>query len=223
MSLVAVLPNPDSNGIGRYDETISIGAQFSAFLNRALESVSAVIGDLWAWVKPITLTATGNGSVTVAGGVVSFTGCTEVTIYGLPATFEVLQVDLSSSGTAATVIVQTTNASGVPNASVQYSRTTALARNGASTSETPAADTSWSLLGFANILIQIEMKLAGLRQARATTCLARAGSHAAPAVQNTANGLSNMYLTHGLSVAYSGLKFTFSASQTGTVSIRGVR
>lgn len=224
---MAVLPDPDSNGIGRYSESTPIPTSgsggFSAYLNRALESVSAIIGNILAALKPYAVSFDGDGAVTRTDGVVTFSGATWVTVYGLPADCELFEIDLTSSGTASTLAVQVVTSTGSANGSSAYDKTEVLGRNGGVTGATSAGSTAWTIIGSAQTLLQLEMKIAGLRQARPTTALARAGAHSNPAVQNTSNMLESLFLSHRNSTAYYGVRINFSASQSGSIRVRTVK
>lgn len=199
--------------------SVAVGQRITASkLNEIIAAVNA-IGV--TQMTGLTVAYTGTAASMGSDGRVTFSSVTDLTVYGLSTAYDDYQFRLSSSGNASTVLMQTTNGSGTPSSAAVYDRTENVARNGGVTSSTSVGQTSWTVLGFANTLIQLDISVSGLRDARPTTAFSRAGTHANPAVSSTANGVVTNLLSHRNATSYSGIKFTFSDVQSGTLRILG--
>lgn len=199
---------------------VAVGGRVTA--SKQNEIIAAVNAVGATQVTGLSVAFTGSAASMGTDGRVTFSSVTDLTVYGLSSAYDETVWRLSSSGNASTVLVQTTNSSGVANTSSVYDRTENVARNGGVTSSTSITQTSWTVLGFANTLIRLKVELSGLRDARPTTGFSWAGTHANPAVSNTANGLVLNNLSHRNSTGYFGLKFTFSDTQSGTLRVQGI-
>lgn len=172
--------------------------------------------------RGLSVSNTGTSASMDANGRVAFTACTVVTVWGLSADYDIYEFDLSSVGTAATMTINLTNASGSPNSGSVYDRTELTGRNGGASSSTSTAQTGWLIGGFANTTIQSSIKFAGLCAARATTGLSNYSVNANPMASSVTNGVKADSLLHRTATAYFGLRVTFSNAQTGSLRIRGV-
>jgi hypothetical protein len=196
---------------------VAVGEKITASkVNEIITDVNAV-----GLVQVIPTAVSGSGVSVDAVGRVSFTSATAVAVDGIfTSGFRNYKVSIDSSGTAATLVC-VFRVSGVDVTTSNYDRTELLARNAGVTSSTTVAGASWTIIGFANTLIQASMDINTPQLAAPSTALALCGSHANPAVSNAANGFMQTYLTHRLSTSYDGMKWTFSAAQTGTLRVYG--
>lgn len=184
-------------------------------------------GSAWVIAGAVIPTAgvTGSGSsvsVDPATGVVTFTNALTLTLDGLSADYREFEIDYVCKGTAATLLLNLRTA--VPaDVSTNYDHTTNLARNAGVASATTAAATSWPVMSIANTHMMGKITLANLGAALETMAIINAGVHSNPAVQNATNGVVQVFGTHRDATAYAGVKLTFSAAQSGTLRLRGLR
>jgi hypothetical protein len=149
-----------------------------------------------------------------------FSATTTVTIDNLPTWFTGFTFEIVSTGTAATLsaVLRTTAPADVV---TLYDRTALLGRNVTPETSTPITQTSWGVMPVSNTSHHHKLEVEGLTQALATSALHWGGVNANPAVQDNTNAVFVQRLSHRTPTAYGGIKFTFSANQTGYVRVVG--
>lgn len=178
-------------------------------------NLSGIVG-----VVPSAVSGTGV-TVDALSGTVSFSSSTTIAIDGcFSSTYRNYKIIVESTGTSSNLNANL-RASGSDVTTSNYDKTEILARNATVASSTLVAQSNWNFMGVGNTLIQADMDLSGPFLAVPTTAISRAGVHSNPAVQNTSNAFIQGYLSHRLSTSYDGIKFTYSAAQSGTVRVYG--
>lgn len=167
---------------------------------------------------PTSLAITGT-SATIAGpGLINFTSLTALAINQVfDSSYHAFHVIAVCSGSAATLTMNLRD--GSTNITTLYDRSYNRARNATVDSATQAAQGNWVLQSFANTLHAHKIDIYNPNDASPTMAFSSDGSHANPAVQNTANGLETQFHTHEDSTAYDGFRFLWSAAQSGFVRI----
>lgn len=198
---------------------VSVGGKITATTQNDI--IAAVNAAAMRVVTPSTVDKTGTDASIGTDGVVTYTSCTVVSLNDVfSSTYRGYRIVFASSGTASTAQFNL-RSSGTDNTSSVYDRTEIVGRNGSVTSSTNAGGTSWTIIGFSNVVYLGDIDVMNPAYAVPTAAFSRGGTHANPAVSSTANGLVQNYLTHRTSAAYDGFTLTFSAAQSGTVRVFG--
>ena len=196
---------------------VAVGEQVRASKTNEIIDVVNRVG----LVGVVPGSVSGTGVTVDAVGVVSVSGSTDIAVNNcFTSEFRNYRIFGESTGTAATAIFNfRNNTTDVTTAN--YDRTELLARNGAVSSSTNVAGSGWTIIGFANTLMQWDIDISAPNLAVPTTALSRGFVHSNPAVQNTSNGMVQNGLSHRLSTAYNGFRIVLSNNQSGTIRVYG--
>lgn len=171
--------------------------------------------------KMTPTSVSGTGVSIGAQGDIVLSSATTVTVNGVfTSNFRVYEIVYDSSGTAAAVNMQL-RASGVTN-STGYDLTEALNRNATSSSSTVLNQAQWVMSGGTNTRHAGRIRVFAPFVALETAIIAETGVHANPAVSSVANALKGIYGTHRTAAAYDGFVLTFSAAQSGQITVMGL-
>lgn len=171
--------------------------------------------------KQTPTSVAGTGVTIGAQGDIVLSSSTAVTVNGVfTSNFRVYEIFYDTSGSAASITMQL-RASGVTN-STGYDLTENLARNATATSSTVLNQASWSISGGANTRHAGQVRIYAPFVALETAITANTGVHANPAASSTANASKISYGTHRTAAAYDGFVLTFSAAQSGQITVMGL-